>query len=183
MPSWLSLSEEYGSWRDHVHDRYSFNEFACLVSHIKAIRRAYSEGDNIAVIAEDDMRFHTEFFDSFYEKVDTAPPDWEVLQLYTINPRIVSRLVKIHHSNFVRWYPQYWSTGAYIINRIGMQNLLETFDALTVGSARALNQNNNSPMFLWLTSLLLSRTLHTVTYHHVHAKMLLQPSRLFKTCD
>ena len=170
MPSWLSLSEEYGSWRDHVHDRYSFHEFACLVSHIKAIRRAYSEGDNIAVIAEDDMRFHTEFFDSFYEKVDTAPPDWEVLQLYTINPRIVSRLVKIHHSNFVRWYPQYWSTGAYIINRIGMQNLLETFDALTAGSARALNQKQQLSHVLVADEFLFFHAhSYTATYHHVHA--------------
>ena len=93
-------------------------EFACLLSHLKAIHTAYRNNDEYALILEDDAIIHRLI--NFKNLFKTAPYDWEVLQLHVLN-------YKIYDTNKALWIPhtdENWSCTAYVINRKGMKNVL-----------------------------------------------------------
>src|SRR3990167_965362 len=62
-------------------------EVGCTLSHLKAIRIAYEKGYDMVLIAEDDCCFDLIPFwpHSIEDIVKTAPNDWEILQLSTLN--------------------------------------------------------------------------------------------------
>jgi GR25 family glycosyltransferase involved in LPS biosynthesis len=102
-------------------------EMGCLLSHIRAIQTSFDNGDEIAMICEDDI--YTEPYKmsvSLEEIVRNTPPDWEWLQLYSggvdksvldfVDPKNPEYLKYNHNKN--------WSTVAYLIRRSGMEKLL-----------------------------------------------------------
>lgn len=56
-------------------------EYACLASHLKAIHRAYHDNKQCAIIAEDDALMRKNI--DWQMLMDSAPADWEILQLHT----------------------------------------------------------------------------------------------------
>ena len=106
--------------------RITMKEVAVSLSHINAIKEAYERGDPMALILEDDVVIQDDFLDSWKEYLRTAPLNWNVLQMLTNNYRdVLPYLSKISQDGFVPWFPEHWSTGAYLINRAGMQNILD----------------------------------------------------------
>ena len=98
-------------WELHHSQIYSTKELGCVLSHIKAIQQAFSAGEQTALIVEvsctrfpfthvlqlhptcrcstlasqDDVGLdHVPHWpDSLHEVVSSAPPDWDILQLWT----------------------------------------------------------------------------------------------------
>ena len=105
------------------------NEIGCFMSHILSIKKAYDNGDLIAMILEDDadlslFNLNTPF-DTF---IKDAPSDWEMINLFHINKNVnlqkhvspLGNTYLIHDSN-----DRGWSCVAYLINRKGMKRVLD----------------------------------------------------------
>lgn len=104
----------------HVENIYEYPEVACLLSHLKAILRAYEDGHEQALILEDDAMLSYNFLKQWHPYVQRAPSDWKILQFATNNKNVVKQGVNLLDF-FITWQPYHWSTRAYIINREGME--------------------------------------------------------------
>lgn len=100
---------------------------ACLLSHIKAIRRFHdgaSDGD-YALICEDDLSVEYPSETSVRELVRRAPKDWEVLQLGVITP--LFRRFRRGKDRFYPWHRLHGSAVCYAINKRGATKILKRF--------------------------------------------------------
>ena len=52
----------------------------------------------------------------------SAPPGWEVLQLYSLSPTL-QPLLDQPPALWLAWSREFWSASAYIINRAGMHKV------------------------------------------------------------
>ena len=108
-------------------------EFACLSSHIKAMREGLKTGDPYFVIMEDDvlMPFHIDYA----KLIDDMPKDTEILQMLILYGNTVVQLYNYHshtRQRYVKWQYLLPSTGMYLISREGAQKLVDLFyDAST----------------------------------------------------
>eukprot|EP00581_Thalassiosira_minuscula_P007577 CAMPEP_0183703776 /NCGR_PEP_ID=MMETSP0737-20130205/1388_1 /TAXON_ID=385413 /ORGANISM="Thalassiosira miniscula, Strain CCMP1093" /LENGTH=636 /DNA_ID=CAMNT_0025930573 /DNA_START=1961 /DNA_END=3871 /DNA_ORIENTATION=+ len=110
--------------KSHFHHIYSYKEGARLLSHLNAIKTAYDAGHDLALILEDDAVLSKTFVMGWSFYVDRAPSGWKVLQFATDNSHVMSQGLLLQEP-FVTWQPYHWSTRAYIINRSGMQTLMD----------------------------------------------------------
>jgi GR25 family glycosyltransferase involved in LPS biosynthesis len=95
-------------------NNFSKVEYACLLSHLNTIKQ-FSESTNgeTALIMEDDMtlEFKPYWKKSVKQIMDTAPNDWDIIQLcYISNSGIPSKMYTKNSGNL-------FSTGAYLINK------------------------------------------------------------------
>jgi len=112
--------------REHF---YSYKELACTLSHIKAIQKAYNAGHNMVIVTEDDVVFLPRFWSIIGIFIETAPANWDILQLYTTHLRALKHVCNLNDP-WIIWKPYLWGAQGYIINRKGMQKILShlTFD-------------------------------------------------------
>ena len=149
---------------------YNDNEVACTLSHLKAINLAYQSGDETALILEDDVIVSEKFAQYWDDYSASAPKDWEVLQFYVNNKYIQAHLSNIA-DGWVRWFPDHWGTTAYIINRQGMEAILNKAvdnELMEKGDIRFLK-----------SGMILADELiyyHAVTYTATYPLMKIQPS-------
>lgn len=111
-------------WKMHKENTYTWAELATSISHTNAIRKAYDNGDKMALILEDDVTFDLKDQGKIRAYIETAPKDWDVLQLYIQNMRLFA-----HNAHLIDpwlfWQSHSWGATAYVINRKGMRSLLE----------------------------------------------------------
>jgi inositol phosphorylceramide mannosyltransferase catalytic subunit len=139
-------------------------EIGCLLSHIKAINTAYDNNNEIALICEDDI--YTEPYaipepyaisKSLEKIVESAPEDWEWLQLYSggISEKDL-KIIKTDEILYVPYSHKNWSCVAYLINRRGMKKLLDILGKPY--NIRYLNKSRNFPEYgmadLWIPDVL-----------------------------
>eukprot|EP00957_Ditylum_brightwellii_P108802 8299633-Ditylum_brightwellii.AAC.1 len=93
------------------------------MSHLKAIKQAYDDGREVALIVEDDALLSSLFCDEFDDYVAQAPEGWKVLQFATNNAHVI-KFGSLMHEPFISWQRYHHSTRAYLINRAGMETLL-----------------------------------------------------------
>lgn len=115
-------------------------EIACTLSHLKAIVTAYSEGNESAIIFEDDVSFQlVPYWDTTVSQlIAAAPSDWEILHLsnYMFPLQESPRLkFKKYNKNF--------SCCGYIINRKGMKKII---DKMVRGDVISLDHNRINPV-------------------------------------
>jgi GR25 family glycosyltransferase involved in LPS biosynthesis len=98
---------------------YSKGELGCSLSHISAIKTSYDNGDEYSLIIEDDtyLGLIPMWEKSLCEVIEGAPSDWGILQLY-------SGSVHIKDVNKYKHWANYWGMVAYIINRTGMEIII-----------------------------------------------------------
>ncbi|OUS41652.1 hypothetical protein BE221DRAFT_202263 [Ostreococcus tauri] len=125
------------SYENHTQNIYSFKELACLQSHLRALERAFVNGDDIAIIMEDDLLLREDFMHNFNRYVQHAPSDWNILQLYTLNEEVIRYFRKLRQTYYIKWFPEHWSTGAYIINRQGLSKVLRAAREMLKPSQRS----------------------------------------------
>jgi len=109
---------------------YLFTEAACLLSHLSAIKQAYDNGHELALFLEDDASLAGTFQQEWSEYVDRAPAGWRVIQFATSN-KVVARRGSLSKDSFIPWHSHHWSAAAYMINRKGMQTLMDTLHSYT----------------------------------------------------
>ena len=152
------------TWMMHVWgSSYLYSEAACLVSHLKAILLAYQKGLDYALFMEDDVVLQVYFLEEWRHQVSLAPKDWRCLQWVTNNKAIRERGMKMLDS-WISWQPDHWSTGAYMLNRKGMQAVLS--QALSIRSDRGKVWQVMAPQVLVADEVifLLARETYTSTY-------------------
>jgi GR25 family glycosyltransferase involved in LPS biosynthesis len=105
--------------------RLTQSEEGCTLAHLNAIRTAYDNGDEYALILEDDTSLllsplWKQTLSSLIE--NDAPKDWTIINMTPNKPPCStgpSPFVKFNEDSAG------CSTGSYIINRIGMHTLLQ----------------------------------------------------------
>jgi len=116
------------------------SEVGCFISHILVIKKAFDNGDKMAMFLEDDADLSlfniTHPFDEF---IKDAPSDWEMLNLFHFDINIHNSVNKyrsplgntylIHDSEF----PGYSCVG-YIINKNGMKKILDAITRYSNGN-------------------------------------------------
>jgi len=93
-------------------------EIACTLSHFKAIEQAYNEGHRLAIILEDDVApdLIPYWDETVHQMIETLPEDWTVINL---NPSCDLKKLSSYSKRHC------WSAEAYLINRTGMEHLLQ----------------------------------------------------------
>jgi GR25 family glycosyltransferase involved in LPS biosynthesis len=111
--------------------RQTTTEYACLLSHLEAIRTFKNSQYEVALILEDDvtLEFKQYWTKSVEEIMAAAPPDWDVLLLCYMYG-------EMNHMNmFYDWVSsdnnydkvtpgKYFSTAAYLINKKGANKII-----------------------------------------------------------
>lgn len=118
------------------YDMYTIGELGCTLSHILAIKKSYYNGDKLALIIEDDVNIlplalHTN--NKLNKIMSEAPSDWGIISLICYeNCRKNCRSLK--NGMFVpyRENNKCYSTGAYLINRKGMEKIINGMKPLEI---------------------------------------------------
>jgi GR25 family glycosyltransferase involved in LPS biosynthesis len=100
----------------------SQSELGCTLSHLKAIKYAYDNKLEYAIIMEDDCGLHLlPYWGTNIKKImREAPKDWTIIMLFTFKCNDFSGQYKKHTKN----NPCY-STAVYVINKQGINNIIE----------------------------------------------------------
>lgn len=111
---------------DFQYNIYMYKELACTVSHLNAIRQAYKDDkSDVVLILEDDAVLSDTFVQHWRQLIlEQAPQDWKVLQLASWQPGVLQHGLQLLDP-FISWQPYHWSTVAYMINRDGMEAVLQ----------------------------------------------------------
>ena len=105
-------------------------EFACISSHIKAMKEAITNTNNEwFVVMEDDMLLP---YDIDYDTlIKDAPPDFEILQLCISYGNTVeflyNNLLLNNKLHFIKWQYLLPCAGMYIVSRKGAEKLVNKF--------------------------------------------------------
>ena len=109
-------------------DGMTTSEIGCTMSHLIAIKQAYTNGDEIAMICEDDILFDTcTLIKPIQEMINEAPKNWEILQLCSFTAKEMHEKSKNHPEiDYIRnnGKNRHYNTACYLINRNGMENIL-----------------------------------------------------------
>lgn len=100
-------------------------EISCTVSHLMAIKKSFSRGDDISVIMEDDCLFTTMNYWKYElpEILSMAPKDWNIIQLFVHNHEYkYSGKYEFLSADYTP------STCCYVINRRGMEAAMKFCD-------------------------------------------------------
>lgn len=106
--------------------RCSDVEYACLLSHLETIREFSNTNYEVALILEDDVTldFQKYWSKTVREVMDTAPRDWEIIQLCYMTEK-----KNIPSEDYVTTYGTYFSAAAYIVKRPAAKRLIsELYD-------------------------------------------------------
>ena len=115
---------------------YSKQQISCLCSHLKAMRVSLQDKyRTYAVICEDDidLREMKNFHEIMFYYVKSAPSNWDVLQLYTIQ----SKHTQVNTNNMLKW--EKWnrtkfSTLIYIINKSYIRKMISCASQISTKS-------------------------------------------------
>lgn len=108
--------------------RITKGEYGCLLSHCKCLQKIVTSNESYGIVMEDDIIMP--FKVNFQKIIQSAPTDWEILQLFVIQPTQLTKLLQSYQEGIL-WEPWSYcnfSTGIYIINKKGAQKLLQTLE-------------------------------------------------------
>jgi GR25 family glycosyltransferase involved in LPS biosynthesis len=147
-------------------DKMSLKSYACLLSHIKAIKEFVKSGDDIAIIFEDDlsMEFKKYWKTTLEECICNAPKHWEIIQLYynntkyNNNPKLLNKLYTEHTEN-----SEYYGAVAYIINKKGARRFLKK---LIKNNKFLLEKDTNNSYLRHVSDIYLYLKMKTYVYKY-----------------
>lgn len=151
----------------------SNNELACTMSHINAIKQAYSDNVEYAIIMEDDCDFsYLQYHNNSILDMINKNNNIDIIQLTTIlsverlsslRKNILSKITKSnkYDNNLLKGYG--WSTCAYLITRKGMEKILSNkFPITEADSFMYQNLNTYYTIFPYFRI----NDLHDTTIHN-----------------
>tara|TARA_Y100000389_G_scaffold131621_1_gene129031 strand:+ start:3573 stop:4313 length:741 start_codon:yes stop_codon:yes gene_type:complete len=132
-------------------------EYACLSSHIKAMKECLKYTDEYFVIMEDDIFIPFDInYNDLLENVNTDIDIIQMMVLYDKTVVSLNSLYEISNINYIKWKYLLPSTGMYIISKKGAQKLVDKF----------INKNNkydfSSSEFQIVADVLLYSTANTI---------------------
>ena len=108
-------------------------QLACLVSHLLAIKEAYNDGLNEAIILEDDvdLTIFNAISNEFREILGKFKDETNIIQLFTSSEEmipfykgyIVNKNIQVLKRN-----PNLWGCCGYLIKKTGMENIMKYYD-------------------------------------------------------
>ena len=103
-------------------------EIGCSLSHIRAIYTAYINGENGALIMEDDI--YNNFKYLWKEQIPnilcSIPDKTECIQLHCINSVVIEDML-LMKTRFSNWRDDSWGAGCYYITRGGMEKIIKKY--------------------------------------------------------
>jgi len=117
-------TDEEESWLKHHRKEYPTIEVAVLLSHLDSILQAYENGDEVALILEDDAILKDEFLSDWQEYAKKAPSDWRILQWANSNNAVLKHTSQYQRDPWVTWQPEFYGAIGYMMNREGMEEVL-----------------------------------------------------------
>jgi GR25 family glycosyltransferase involved in LPS biosynthesis len=127
--------KEYQIMRNEKSTAATPEELSCIISHLKAIKKGYEDGDPYFCIVEDDMVLNKIKFDKILAHIKIAEEfsdePIDILQLHTNGHPSV---IKMYNENFLKYNEiikkrdyDYPSAGYYLISRQGAEKLLKKY--------------------------------------------------------
>lgn len=86
-------------------------------------QRILNDNVDIAVVLHNDVSLSPSFFKELHVVLDSAPINWDYLQLTTSN-QLIQRHMEHIVEPWILWMPEHTSTSAYVVNRKGLKKLL-----------------------------------------------------------
>jgi len=102
----------------------------CTLSHLHYIHKAYINNLNMIIMCEDDISYEYIFKwkKSIPDIIKNAPNNWKIIKLHCSNINIMKKFIdKEKYINIPKNSVLYWSTGLYIINRLGMKIIVNKY--------------------------------------------------------
>ena len=108
---------------DMTYPGVTVKEYACVLSHLKAILTFSKSNHEYALILEDDvtLEYKPYWKITMQDCIRNAPEDWEILQLCFFGDTLPKQLYSPKHRH---------STGAYIIRKTASQKLMKEMQPL-----------------------------------------------------
>lgn len=132
------------------YNTFTFHEVACTLSHLRAIKQAYDDGQEAAFIIEDDALISQDFIDNWESYADQAPSDWQILQWITNNIYANKRALHTYNDFWMSWRCYFWGTAFYTIRRDGMERIIDaSYKKSVIGHA---NRTSASHAEGWIFS-------------------------------
>ena len=120
-----------------VNHRVVDKEYACLASHLDAIRMFSKSNYETAIIFEDDVSLDMKPYwkKTIQQVMDEAPKDWEILHLCNANLNQKEKYLKLTYPcyahNLNTNNPCKWSAAAYLIHKRAALKLMKLWDGKT----------------------------------------------------
>jgi glycosyl transferase family 25 len=117
---------------EDIKKKYSYNtnmniyEIGCALSHMKAIQTAFDDGLDNVIIMEDDCNFeYIKYKNNPINELIKLNNDWDIIQLGSTNTKKKFEYIIKSNLDLVKIYDS--GAFAYIINRKGMEKILNNF--------------------------------------------------------
>ena len=161
------IYSKQGKKKNEILSKY---EVAVSFSHLKAIKTAYENNEDYALILEDDIcNTYSQYWEkSLTQIIQNRPKDTECLLLFNVNPRHSITLLLSQREYVPLNYEMHWSAGCYFITRAGIEKICKLYirdDKLDLSFADDLYKRNNfTKQILVADRKLLYPNL--ITYHY-----------------
>lgn len=112
---------------DEICSKYSIS---CTISHIKAIKKSYDNGDELSIIMEDDIKFTLlPYWDrNLKELIDSLPDDWEILRFVSHKMSYLFSFNIIKKKQNIKKRKKNSSCATcYLVNRKGMKKFVKNY--------------------------------------------------------
>lgn len=105
--------------------KYTPSHIGCCLSHIQAIFNAYLDGNQYAIIMEDDIDFSDmSRFKEMIPRLTNLTYDWDVIQIHYTEPYLIKALNSIDPKANILLKGYFMSCNCYLINRKGMEKFV-----------------------------------------------------------
>lgn len=114
-------------YKNRCTKKISNGELGCTLSHIKAIKTAYDNNCEIAVICEDDINFSliNKWNEKISDIINMIKTDWHIIKLHENNSRLIINNNENPKLNII--HEKTASTGLYVINRKSMKYMIDRY--------------------------------------------------------
>jgi GR25 family glycosyltransferase involved in LPS biosynthesis len=112
-------------WKFHRDLHYSYAEGGCLLSHLKALEQISLSNAEYAIVSEDDAHLDPRMYSNLMRIIDTAPKNWDVLQLHT-NNEDQSEHCRHLDIDWIHWFPHHWGTLCYVVRVTAAQRIISS---------------------------------------------------------
>ena len=119
---------------EYPRNGYNMAELGCFLSHVVALKTAYENGDEYALILEDDvdMNMVKVWDEGLIEVIQKAPENWNIIQLYEhvmgnkdVFYKPISKNTYVPRTTYT-----YFGTISYIMNRQSIKIFLEHLNCI-----------------------------------------------------